>query len=117
MIYIMKCRNIKIPPDKNIFYSFLNSICYRENNNLIFYDELFNKNKDIIENYATIIKSHYHKSKQFYVTNIDFRKTFTFIKQLCRYFFIDFTLNRKYMNSSYKLYLIIHNVPQESITV
>ena len=106
----MKFRNIKIPPNMNNFLNLINLICYRENRILVFYDELFIKNKEAIIEYIDNLKPYYQKSKQHYLTDIDLKKCYVIFKQLCRFFEIEYTTERKYFNGGYKLYLLFHNI-------
>ena len=101
----MKCNRIfKVQPNKENFIIFLKEITISDNNVFVFYDELYKKSKIIIDKYFFELKDNYHNSKLEYISNINFNKCITLIKQLCKVNNIDFTSKRRYFNNSYKIY-------------
>ena len=99
------------------FTILINLVCFRENKILVFYDELFIKNKEAIINYIDSLKPYYQPSKQHYLEDIDLKKCYVVFKQLSRYFDIDYSTQRKYGNGSYKLYLMFHNISEKCVAL
>jgi hypothetical protein len=91
-------------PDKNIFLKFLKDICVVESNNYLFYDELYKKNKVIIDKYFFELKNNYLVSKYNYILDINFNKCITVLKQICKLNNITYDSTRKYYNNTYKIY-------------
>jgi len=101
----MKCNRIfKVQPDKEDFINFLKEISNNDKNTFVFYDELYKKTKIIIDKYFLDLKNNYHNSKVDYITDINFNKCITLIKQICKINNINFKSKRKYFNNSYKIY-------------
>ena len=101
----MSCSRIfKVNPDKEKFIIFLKEICLSESNNLIFYDELYKKSKLSIDKYFLDLKNNYHNSKIEYITDINFNKCITLIKQICKINDIEISSKRRYFNNTYKIY-------------
>ena len=93
-------------PDKDNFVQLLQNINIVDNNIYIFYDELYKKNKDCIEDYFFMIKDNYQDSKKGFMDDLNFKKSMTAIKQICRIHDIKYINNRKYFNNTYKIYYI-----------
>ena len=96
----------KILPDKLEFEIMLKNITMLDNRKYIIYDELYKKNMTIIHSYISELKDNYHISKQDYLTNINFKKCVTIIKQICKIHGIECESKRKYQNNSYKIYYL-----------
>jgi len=103
----MKYKKIfKKVPDKDMFVQLLQNINMVDNNIYIFYDELYKKNKDYIKDYFFMIKDNYHESKKGFIDDLNFKKSMTAIKQLCRIHNIEYINKRRYFNNTYKIYYI-----------
>ena len=103
----MNCKNIfKKNPDKITFEDMLKAVTMIDNDKYILYDELYKKNITIIHSYISELKDNYQFSKQKYLDDIDFKKSITIIKQICKAHNIAYDTKRKYQNNSYKIYYI-----------
>ena len=103
----MKYKNIfKKNPDKTDFVNMLKKVSMIDNRNYILYDELYIKNMNVIHSYIYELKNNYHISKQAYLDDINFKKSVTIIKQICKVHHIGMSSKRKYQNNSYKIYYI-----------
>jgi hypothetical protein len=93
-------------PDKDRFVQLLLTINMVDNNKYIFYDELYKKEENYINDYFFTIKNNYHNSKREFIDDLNFKKCMTAIKQLCRIHDIEYINKRKYFNNTYKIYYI-----------
>jgi hypothetical protein len=98
----------KKKPDKNEFTAIIKNISMLDNKKYIFYDELYKKNIDGINNYLLSLKDYYHNSKHKYLESLDFKKCITIIKHISSIYDISIETKRTYQNNSYKLYYILH---------
>lgn len=102
----MSSRNIKKKPSYEIYINTLKTICFKDPHGYIYYDELYLKNRDLIHNYFASLKCNYYKSKQFYLSNINFKRTTVVFKHLNKIFDILCVKKKKYLNGTYKLYYL-----------
>ena len=93
-------------PEKDEFVQLLQNITLVDNKIYIFYDELYKKNKDYIKDYFFIIKDNYQDSKKGFIDDLNFKKSLTAIKQLCRIHNIEYINKRRYLYNTYKIYYI-----------
>jgi hypothetical protein len=99
-------KTFKTYPEKGDFTIMLKNNCMIDSNKYIFYDELYKKNITTINNYLLTLKENYHKSKQSYLENLNFKKCITIIKQISNIYDISIETKRIYQNNTYKIYYI-----------
>lgn len=93
---------------KDIVYEFLKEYCDKTNNFYIFSKTTFKKIKlkypDALQTFYDKIKSHYFKSKQFYLERDKTYKNFiTILRQLTKYHHIPYTSKIIYLKSTYEI--------------
>lgn len=102
----MYSRNIKKKPNYETYINILKTICFKDQHGFLYYDELYLKYRDLIHNYIVSLKDNYYKSKQFYLSDINFKRTVVVFKHLNKMFDILCIKKKKYLNGTYKLYYL-----------
>ena len=106
-------------PNYNEFVFFLNTINTPNNDNRYSITSTIYKQaeyKNIIYPFIDNLRPYYHKSKLQYLTNINYKRFITIVRQLCRFFHIYYKSEIKYIGSSYFINYYIY-LPKDNLEI
>jgi hypothetical protein len=93
-------------PNKPEFITFIKTHCIKEQKCYKLSQEIYKQIlfKNALQPYIDTLKSHYHISKQTYITRkMTYSRFITIIRHLCKLLEITYTSTMKYSNSTYQI--------------
>ena len=102
----MSSQIFKKPYPKEKLFEFLDN-CTESNKTSYIFSKTSYKTaqyKELIQPFCCDLETYYFKSKKYYTTRkMSYKYMLTIIRQICKYHFIPFNINLKYLNSAYEI--------------
>lgn len=111
----MSSQIFKHPYPKEKFLMFLKQCAELNQHSYIFSKTSYKtaQHKELIQPFCNDIEKYYFNSKKYYATRkMSYKNILTIIRQICKYYFIPFNINLKYINSAYEISYSIFISPE-----
>jgi hypothetical protein len=107
----MPSQIFKLPPDMNVFKSFLDDVSDIENDRYVISMAAFKRSEmfDHMTTFCDYLEECYYDSKKFYVRRrMTYKNFITVIRQVCKVSDLAYTTQTRYYKSSYEMVYIIN---------